>query len=46
LQFGHNEFAGGASFMFDDIRDRVAERLVLRFGTAMVAAPSEKRGRN
>src|SRR5207342_980531 len=33
-QFGHSECAGGASRMFADLRERVAERLVLRLGTA------------
>ena len=39
-QFGHSECAGGASFMFADLRERVAERLILRFGTAMVRSSS------
>ncbi len=36
-QFGHSECAGGARRMFADLRERVAERLILRFGTAMVS---------
>ncbi len=39
-QFGHSECAGGASRMFADLRERVAERLILRFGTAMFRSSS------
>jgi len=35
-QFGHSECAGAAIRMFADLRERVAERLILRFGTANV----------
>ncbi len=34
-QFGHNECAGATSRMFADLRERVAERLVFRLGTAI-----------
>jgi hypothetical protein len=34
-QFGQSECGGGASRMFADLRERVAERLILRLGTAM-----------
>src|SRR5262245_25613281 len=34
-QLGHRECAGGSSRMFADLRERVAERLILRFGTAI-----------
>src|ERR1700730_14442781 len=34
-QFGHSEWGGVLSRMFADLRERVAERLILRFGTAM-----------
>src|SRR5438270_9478227 len=34
-QFGHSECGGVLSRMFADLRERVAERLILRFGTAM-----------
>jgi hypothetical protein len=35
-QFGHSECGAGARRMFADFRERVAERLIFRFGTAMV----------
>ena len=41
-QFGHSECGGRLSCMFADLRDRVAERLILRFGTAIRSAPGSE----
>jgi hypothetical protein len=37
-QFGHSEWAEGVRRMFADLRERVAERLIFRFGTAIVGS--------
>ena len=43
-QLGHNECALGTSLMLADLRERVDERLILRFGTAIAALLVESRG--
>jgi hypothetical protein len=37
-QLAQSECAGGARRMFADLRERVADRLILRFGTAIVGS--------
>ena len=40
-QLGHSECALGMSLMLADLRERVEDRLVLRFGTAIAALLSD-----